>query len=125
MRLRFYDDAGLLLPEQVDPLTGYRFYAESQLARAAQLRQLRAIGMPLPVIGTFFAAAPDEAAPADRRSGRKGDHGGHRIQLVAAALKASLDQEYRLAIGALPGSALAAAVDQVLATTIHDPDIPC
>ena len=32
--LRFYDDAGLLRPEQVDPLTGYRFYSQPQVVRA-------------------------------------------------------------------------------------------
>ena len=60
--LRFYDDAGLLRPERVEPLTGYRFDSETQVARASQLRRLRAIGMPLPTIGRLFAASAAEAA---------------------------------------------------------------
>src|SRR5690606_42064685 len=39
--LRFYDDAGLLRPDRVDPVTGYRRYSEAQVARADRLRRDR------------------------------------------------------------------------------------
>ena len=29
--LRHYDEAGILKPQSVDPVTGYRFYGEQQL----------------------------------------------------------------------------------------------
>ncbi|WP_278312596.1 DNA polymerase III subunit beta family protein [Lolliginicoccus levis] len=122
--LRFYGDAGLLRPKQVDPLTSYRFYCESQLARAVQLRQLREIGMPLPTIGQFFAATPEGAARLIDEQVAKVAAEAAGIRQTAARLKASLDEGTCLPLCVLPGPVLAAAVDQVLATTIHDPEIP-
>lgn len=45
--LRLYDDLGLLVPEEVDPCSGYRRYAPSQLRRAHLVATLRLLGMPL------------------------------------------------------------------------------
>jgi DNA-binding transcriptional MerR regulator len=45
--LRFYDDCGLLRPASVDEQNGYRYYSPSQEARAALLRDLREIDLPL------------------------------------------------------------------------------
>ncbi len=45
--LRFYDRAGVLVPDQVDPVTGYRWYAPEQLGEARVLSRLRRAGMPL------------------------------------------------------------------------------
>lgn len=122
--LRFYDDAGLLQPELVDPSTAYRLYSESQLARALQLRQLREMGMPLPAIGRFFAASAAEGARLidDQVAKVAADTAG--VQQAAATLKASFEEEARLILCELPGPVLAAAVDQVLDTTVHDPEIP-
>ncbi len=119
--LRFYDDAGLLRPEQVDPSTGYRFYSRSQVPRACQLRE---IGMPLPAIGEFFAADTDEAARLldDHVTGMTTE--AERLRRAAETLAASLRAESRRVICTLPGPVLAGAVDQVSASTGHDPDIP-
>ncbi|QFU85390.1 MerR family transcriptional regulator [Amycolatopsis sp. YIM 10] len=122
--LRFYDDAGLLHPEQVDPATGYRLYGESQLARAVRLRRLREIGMPLPVVGEFFAADTEDAARLIDEQVARVTEEAAGIRQAAARLKADLGQEPGLPICALPGPVFAAAVDQVLATTSHDPGIP-
>ena len=59
--LRFYGDAGLLLPARVAPTTGYRLYGEHQLHRAVLLRRLREIGMSLAAVGKALDADPDEA----------------------------------------------------------------
>lgn len=45
--LRLYDDLGLLPPAEVDPHSGYRRYALSQLGRARLVATLRLLGMPL------------------------------------------------------------------------------
>ncbi|HEY1628196.1 MAG TPA: alpha/beta fold hydrolase [Streptosporangiaceae bacterium] len=45
--LRRYDELGLLPPDRVDPWTGYRWYAATQLAQARLVAELRQIGMPL------------------------------------------------------------------------------
>ncbi|MFC0002874.1 DNA polymerase III subunit beta family protein [Micromonospora siamensis] len=45
--LRFYDRSGVLAPALVDPVTGYRWYAEDQVAPARLVAGLRRVGMPL------------------------------------------------------------------------------
>ena len=47
---RRYHEAGLLVPAEVDPRTGYRSYAVDQLADASVIRQLRQIDLPLEAI---------------------------------------------------------------------------
>ncbi len=122
--LRFYDDACLLRPDWVDPVSGYRFYRESQLVLALQLRQLREIGMSLPTIGEFFTATGEDAALLiDEQVARVAAESAG-IQQTAASLKASLGEGARLTLCALPGPVLAAAVDQVLSTTTQDPEVP-
>ncbi|MGE2733459.1 MerR family transcriptional regulator [Mycolicibacterium vaccae] len=122
--LRFYDDAGLLHPEQVDPVTGYRLYSQAQLARAAQLRQLREIGMPLPTIGRFFSAGTQEATQLIDCHVAKVAAEAAGMQRAAATLKASLGEAAPLDLCTLSGPVLAAAIDQILATTMHDADLP-
>lgn len=122
--LRFYDDAGLLQPERVDPVTGYRLYSQSQLLHASQLRQLREIGMPLRIIARFFTATSVEAARLIDDHVAKVNADATGAQQTAAMIKASLAGQARTALCALPGPVLAVAIDQVLATTVHDPDIP-
>lgn len=43
--LRFYEREGLLLPEAIDPYTGYRLYESRQLARAGQIKAYRQLGL--------------------------------------------------------------------------------
>ncbi len=45
--LRLYDELGLLVPAEVDPDNGYRFYDISQLERARKISLLRRIDVPL------------------------------------------------------------------------------
>jgi len=45
--LRHYDEIGLLLPAEVDPVTGYRYYDPEQLPTALRLGVLRSTGVPL------------------------------------------------------------------------------
>ncbi|WP_066897439.1 MerR family transcriptional regulator [Mycolicibacterium houstonense] len=122
--LRFYDDAGLLHPEQVDPITGYRLYSESQLVRASQLRQLREIRMPLPTIGRFLNADAQEASLLIDDQVAKVAEDAAEVERAAARLKASLGEASHFSICALSGPVLAAAIDQIVATTVHDPEFP-
>jgi DNA-binding transcriptional MerR regulator/effector-binding domain-containing protein len=59
--LRHYHDVGVLEPAQVDPSTGYRFYAPSQVGPAQMVRRLRDLGMPLDAVRDVLRA-PDAAA---------------------------------------------------------------
>ncbi|MDQ4114111.1 MAG: MerR family transcriptional regulator [Actinomycetota bacterium] len=45
--LRLYDDLGLLLPAEVDAVSGYRRYGPDQVERARLVAALRLVGMPL------------------------------------------------------------------------------
>jgi DNA-binding transcriptional MerR regulator len=52
--LRLYDEQGLLRPAAVDPETGYRLYGPDQLERAAAIRRLRAVELPLAEIAAVL-----------------------------------------------------------------------
>lgn len=54
--LRLYEERGLLMPATTDPLTGYRRYAEAQLALASRIALLRRAGVGLAEIARFLAS---------------------------------------------------------------------
>ncbi len=60
--LRFYDGAGVLVPAVVDPVTGYRRYADDQLTAARLVAGLRRVGMPMARIAEVLAQTDDVAA---------------------------------------------------------------
>ena len=71
--LRHYDQEGLLVPIEVDPRTGYRFYSPNQLQLAARIRGLRDAGCGIAQIAALLPLfeRPEElraelAAHADR-----------------------------------------------------------
>lgn len=122
--LRFYDDAGVLRPEQTDSLTGYRLYSEPQLAHAEKVRQLRQIGMPLATIRHLLTGnAADAVRLIDEQVAKvAADAAG--IQQAADRLRAGFVVGDGSVLCQLPGPVLAAAVDQILATTIQDDALP-
>jgi DNA polymerase-3 subunit beta len=60
--LRFYDRAGVLVPADVDPRTGYRYYAADQVVVARLVASLRRVGMPLPGIRAVLERRHDPDA---------------------------------------------------------------
>ncbi len=52
--LRYYDEQGLLRPAHVDAVTGYRYYAVSQLPRLHRILALRDLGFSLDQIGSVL-----------------------------------------------------------------------
>ncbi len=121
--LRFYADAGLLLPTEVDPVSGYRFYREGQLERAVLLRQLREIGMPLATAKSVLSAGRDDAVRLVDEHVDAVVSGAEAARQQAAVIKAVLATEPTVVIVALSGPVLAAAIEQVLTATIDEPDI--
>ena len=122
--LRFYDDSGLLSPAGVDEVTGYRYYAPAQVTRAVTIRRLRDIDMPLDGIARVLASDGHDAA-------RLIDD--HMTQLVdrtrqarrtAEIVKAALGEPSGWWVATVRGPVLAAAVEQILAATGTDPDLP-
>ena len=60
--LRLYDRQGLLPPDRVDPVTGYRYYREARLAQARLIVRLRRLDMPLATVAEVLAVPAPEAA---------------------------------------------------------------
>jgi DNA-binding transcriptional MerR regulator len=56
--LRRYHDMGALVPAEVDPTTGYRYYRPTQVATGQVIRRFRDLGMPLEQIKEILDA-PD------------------------------------------------------------------
>ena len=54
--LRHYHDVGLLPPTDVDPATGYRSYAASQVATAQAIRRFRDLAMPIDEVRAVLQA---------------------------------------------------------------------
>ena len=63
-QLRYYHALGLLVPAAVDPGSGYRYYAEAQLASAELIALLRSVDMPLAEIQLLLA----DRSPANTRA---------------------------------------------------------
>ena len=78
--LRLYDELGLLVPDHVDPATGYRWYADAQLDRARVVALLRRIGVPLAQIRDMLALDPASAAERirDYWAGTEMEHAARR-----------------------------------------------
>jgi DNA-binding transcriptional MerR regulator len=62
--VRHYDAEGLLVPAEVDPHSGYRYYRAEQVRTATTIALLRGLDVPLTVVRDVLAA-PDPAAVAD------------------------------------------------------------
>jgi len=56
--LRHYDEIGMLKPERVDAVTGYRRYAAHQLSRLHRILALRDLGFSLEQIGRILEESP-------------------------------------------------------------------
>lgn len=52
--LRYYEKEGLLMPQKIDEMTGYRYYDSSQLIRLSKIISLRQIGLSIETIRKIF-----------------------------------------------------------------------
>jgi DNA polymerase-3 subunit beta len=118
--LRFYADAGLLMPAHVDPVSGYRLYREDQLDRAVLLRRLREIGMPLTTVKTSLdAEADDLARMVDEHVDTVIDDAAE-ARRMAAIIKSSMPSIH---LATISGPVLTAAIEQVLTATTNEPGL--
>lgn len=58
--LRAYHEQGLLIPDSIDPATGYRSYRVSQLSDAAIIKRLRDLDVPLRAVSEIVRARDPE-----------------------------------------------------------------
>ncbi|MEU8814466.1 MerR family transcriptional regulator [Actinoplanes sp. NPDC048796] len=125
--LRYYDGAGVLVPAEVDPATGYRRYAAEQVRAARLIAGLRRVGLPVPEI----AEAVRELHHPDAVRRRLADHRRRLEDGLADAkrellrIHALLDlEEHLMTRLTLPGAALAATIDAVRFAASADPTLP-
>jgi DNA polymerase III subunit beta len=121
--LRFYDGAGVLVPAEVDPFTGYRRYAEEQVRAARLVASLRRVGMPITEIKAAVSALPDAAAVhvlIDRHLGRLEDGLADARRELSHA-RTLLEMETPMTTVTLPAGAFAAALAAVRFAAGTDP----
>lgn len=123
--LRYYAAQNVLAPADVDPTTGYRYYAPAQIASGVLVRRMRAAGVSLPVMRAVLTASAQEASRlldqeiaahcADAR-GREQELTALREHLCAAQGRQTPSRVH------VSGPVLSAAVDQVLPATARAAD---
>jgi DNA-binding transcriptional MerR regulator len=86
--LRFYHEIGLLVPDTVDPLTGYRSYSTGQLLDAAVIRRLRDLGVGLDDIRTVLDARDPEV------TGKVLDQHRAALEAQVASMQDAIDGLY-------------------------------
>jgi DNA-binding transcriptional MerR regulator len=110
--LRLYDRLGLVAAAQVDPVNGYRRYAEDQVESARLVGLLRRVGMPLSVIAEVLSASPGEASSVVGRYWAQVESAtGERRALVSyiqARLKGADMATYEIQTRSIPERSLAA-----------------
>jgi DNA polymerase-3 subunit beta len=127
--LRFYDGAGVLVPAEVDRVTGYRRYAPEQVAPARLLASLRRVGMPLADINKVLANRSDPGSVRALLDAhlRRLEDGLADARRELSRVHALLDREEnpmtttRLTVAAAD---LAAAIDAVRFAVGTDPELP-
>lgn len=123
--LRFYDSAGVLEPAMVDPVTGYRWYAEGQIAPARLVAGLRRIGMPVPEIAAAVRAEPAVVHQLLDAHLRRLADGLSDARREVDRLRALVDPAPPTATTLLVSpAALAAALDAVRFAVSVDPELP-
>ncbi|MGM1058309.1 MerR family transcriptional regulator [Saccharothrix sp. Mg75] len=122
--LRFYADSGLLPPASVDDSSGYRYYTRDQAERAAAIRRLREVDMPLELIAEVLAPGSRDAARIIDEYVARLAHRTRRARETAAAVKAALGLVPPAPEVRLNGPVFTAAVEQVLTATAQEPELP-
>ncbi|MET0416835.1 MAG: MerR family transcriptional regulator [Actinoplanes sp.] len=123
--LRFYDGAGVLVPAEVDPASGYRRYAADQVRAARLIAGLRRVGMPVAEIAEAVQEDPEAVRDRLDRHRRRLEDGLADAKRELLRIHALLDMEENLMTRiTLPGAALAATLDAVRFAAGADPALP-
>ncbi|MBO4210236.1 MerR family DNA-binding transcriptional regulator [Micromonospora echinofusca] len=130
--LRFYDRAGVLVPAVVDPVTGYRWYADHQVPAVRLVAGLRRVGMPLAEIGAAVRHLSEPAAVRRLLAGhlRRLEDGLADARREFGRLHALIDaldpgeQHMSVTRLILSRTDLAGALDAVRFAVGTDPDLP-
>jgi DNA polymerase-3 subunit beta len=122
--LRHYAARDVLVPVEVDPVSGYRYYAPAQIDRGVLVREMRAAEIPIPVMREVLQGDAEQARErvvALRRehtigAGRR--HGEFDVVLAHLAADAGQVPGTAAASVTVPGPVLASTLGQVVAATV-------
>ena len=91
--LRHYDEIGLLVPDNTDFFTSYRYYSESQLPVAGRITALKDMGFSLAVISEIMKTYDDSEALVRFLEIKQAEEiyqvkeAKHRLQLLETAIR--------------------------------------
>lgn len=124
--LRYYDEAGLLPPAEVDPQTGYRYYTPDLERRALLIARLREVGAPVELMRAVLDGPADEAPGLLRafaaEATRTAAETTAAVEDVIGRLAGARTAEPASAV--VDAGALAAALRRTLPVAADDPGSP-
>ena len=106
--LRYYDEIGLLKPEEVDRFTSYRFYTTEQLVKLHRIQALRQVGLSIDEI-KLILSGHDEAPILQKRRAElisdlaQGTNQLSRIEFILQGKGEDSLMDYIATIKELPG----------------------
>ncbi|MCL1809648.1 MAG: MerR family transcriptional regulator [Clostridiales bacterium] len=106
--LRYYDEAGLLKPEETDKFTNYRFYTTNQLVRFHRIQAFRQIGLPISEIRLILSGCDEKTFLQKRKSELVSELAENqrqlsRIEFILQGKEEELIMDYVATIKELPG----------------------
>lgn len=123
--LRYYDEAGLLPPAEVDPRTGYRYYTPELERRALLIRRMRDVGVPVDSMRMVLAGPPARAAEILAGFAERAAHNARQASATVDEIVSALSGEVSVSPAAVTvdGPALAAGLRRVAraASGVEDP----
>ena len=115
--LRRYHDGGLLVPETVDQVSGYRYYSAEQIPTAQVINRLRELDVPLPEVRQILQATdPETRATLVALHVRRLEAELARTRAAVSSLRRLLDPEpapVEVELRTVPATAAAAVADDV------------
>ncbi|TYP74860.1 MerR family transcriptional regulator [Paenibacillus methanolicus] len=108
--LRYYDEIGLITPDEINPDNGYRYYAVRQLKTMLMISRLKSYHFSLEEIKAILKAEPDDA---DERLGAALHRKRQDMQVRLGALERTLRQMNADLANLARGIPLLAYVDRI------------
>ena len=103
--LRYYDEIGLLKPEETDKFTSHRFYSTEQLFRLHRIQELKQIGLSINEINMILSGHDCEPILQKRRTELISElaEGQSQLSRLEFILQGENVMNYSATIKELPG----------------------
>ena len=103
--LRYYDEIGLLRPEEIDKFTNHRFYSTEQLLRLHRIQELRQIGLSINEVNMILSGHDCEPILQKRKEEIISllSQGQSQLSRLEFILKGENAMNYAATIKELPG----------------------